>query len=232
MSASEVVGSVAELWRFPVKSMGGERLEEADITEQGVLGDRAYALIEVDTGKVVSAKSVKRFPNLLNCKASFVEPPKAGGDIPPSQLLLADGATLRSDQAGIDRTLSSYFKRNVTLRRSAPEDFTVDQYHPDIDGADPGGNKDAVVSQKLGSALFAALGMQSAVPVGSFLDVFPMSVLTSSTLARLAELRPQPRTWTQLIEAKFARRRAERKQRTSRRACRNGWRCGGSSSAY
>ena len=46
MSGSEVVGSVAELWRFPVKSMGGERLEEADITEQGVFGDRTYALID------------------------------------------------------------------------------------------------------------------------------------------------------------------------------------------
>jgi uncharacterized protein len=50
-----------------------------------------------------------------------------------------------------------------------------------------------VVPQKLGSALFASLGMESPVPVGSFLDVFPMSVLTSSTLARLTELQPQIR---------------------------------------
>ncbi len=193
MSGSEVVGSVVELWRFPVKSMGGERLEEADITERGVLGDRAYALIETDTGKVVSAKSAKRFPDLLNCKARFVEPPKKGDAIPPVQISLPDGTTLRSDEEGTDGTLSLYFKRNVTLRRSAPEDFTIDQYHPDVEGADPGGNKDAVVSQKLGSALFAALGMDSPVPVGSFLDVFPMSVLTSSTLARLTELRPGTR---------------------------------------
>lgn len=191
MGASEIVGSVAELWRFPVKSMGGELLQEADITEQGVLGDRAYALVETDTGKVVSAKSVRLYPELLKCKASFVEPPRDGSGTPPVRITLPDGTTLRSDAAGTDRALSSYFKRNVALRQSAPEDFTIDQYHPDVVGADPGGNKDTVVQQKLGSALFAAIGMDSPVPVGSFLDVFPMSVLTSSTLARLTELRPQ-----------------------------------------
>lgn len=157
------------------------------------MGDRAYALVETDTGKVVSAKSVRLFPDLLKCKARFVEPPRNGGNVPPVQITLPDGTALRSDAAGTDSALSSYFKRNVALRRSAPEDFTIDQYHPDVEGADPGGNKDAVVPQKLGAALFAVLGMESPVPVGSFLDVFPTSVLTSSTLARLTELRPQTR---------------------------------------
>jgi uncharacterized protein len=83
MAISEDVGSVATLWRFPVKSMGGEQLRDAAVTERGVLGDRAYALIDKDTGKVVSAKSVKLFPNLLDCKATFVEPPRPGGDLPP-----------------------------------------------------------------------------------------------------------------------------------------------------
>jgi uncharacterized protein len=59
-----IVGSVAELWRFPVKSMKGEQLQEVTVTEQGVLGDRAYALIDGETGKVVSAKSVKLFPDI------------------------------------------------------------------------------------------------------------------------------------------------------------------------
>jgi uncharacterized protein YcbX len=193
MASGEVVGSVAELWRFPVKSMRGEQLQEAAVTEGGVLGDRAYALIETDTGKVVSAKSVKQFPDLLNCKADFVEPPQKDGDTPPVQISLPDGTVLRSDSLGVDRALSMYFKRNVALRRSAPEDFTIDQYHPDVEGADPGGNRDTVVPQKLGSALFASLGMESPVPVGSFFDVFPMSVLTSSTLARLSELQPEVR---------------------------------------
>jgi uncharacterized protein YcbX len=81
----------------------------------------------------------------------------------------------------------------VKLARVAPEDFTIDQYHPDIEGADPGGNRDIVVDQKLGAALFAALGAPSPVPQGSFLDVFPVSVMSSSTLARLNESAPNSR---------------------------------------
>src|SRR6266404_3568145 len=71
METSGVVGSIAGLWRFPVKSMRGEQLEEAGLTERGLVGDRAYALIDTDTGKVVSAKSVRLFPDLLGCRACF-----------------------------------------------------------------------------------------------------------------------------------------------------------------
>lgn len=193
MANGEAVGSIAELWRFPVKSMQGERHQEVEVTTRGVLGDRAYALIDRDTGKVVSAKSVKLFPHLSDCRAAFVEPPRREGAMPPVLISLPDGTSVRSDAADVDRTLSAYFGRNVTLGRAAPEDFTIDQYHPDVEGADPGGHRDTVVAQKLGSALFAAVGMDSPVPVGSFLDVFPLSVMTTSTLARLSELRPQSR---------------------------------------
>ena len=58
------------------------------------------------------------------------------------------------------------------LRRRAPRGISVDDVR---------------------EALFAELGMESPVPVGSFFDVFPLSVLTTSTLARLSELRPQSR---------------------------------------
>ena len=77
MATTGVVGSVAGLWRFPVKSMRGERLEQADLLERGLVGDRAYALIDTDTGKVVSAKSVRLFPDLFSVSATFVEPPRA-----------------------------------------------------------------------------------------------------------------------------------------------------------
>ena len=125
MAISGDVGSVATLWRFPVKSMGGEQLQDVEVTERGVLGDRAYALIDKDTGKVVSAKSVRLFPNLLDCKAAFVEPPRRGGDLPAVQILFPDGTTVRSDSGEVDRVLSVYFKRNVTLGRAAPDDFTT-----------------------------------------------------------------------------------------------------------
>ena len=56
------VGRVAELWRYPVKSMLGERRNQLSITTRGALGDRAWALREIATGRIASAK---RFPQLL-----------------------------------------------------------------------------------------------------------------------------------------------------------------------
>src|SRR5262245_59298246 len=161
MATNEIVGSVAGLWRFPVKSMKGERIERAVLTGRGIVGDRAYALIDTDTGKVVSAKSARSFPDLLGCQAAFVEPPQTGRELPHVQITLPDGAIVTSNSADCDRTLSSYFGRNVTLARTAPEDYTIDQYHPDIEGAAPASQRDMVVEQKLGSALFAQLGLPS-----------------------------------------------------------------------
>ena len=112
---------------------------------------------------------------------------------PPVKISLPDGTSVMSDSGDADRMLSAFFARNVTLAKAAPDDFTIDQYHPDVEGADPGGNRDTVVAAKLGSALFAELGMDSPVAVGSFFDVFPMSVVTTSTLSHLNELQPESR---------------------------------------
>ncbi len=107
MAASEVVGSVAGLWRFPVKSMRGERLEHAELTGRGLVGDRAYALIDADTGKVVSAKSVRLFPDLLTYRAAFVEPPRSAGDLPPVRIALPDGRAITSDSHDVDGQVSA-----------------------------------------------------------------------------------------------------------------------------
>ncbi len=191
MTTTGVVGSVAGLCRFPVKSMRGERLEQAELSERGLLGDRAYALIDADTGKVVSAKSVRLFPDLLSCRAAFVEPPQSGRELPPVRIKLPDGVEVVSDSGDVDRMLSACFGRSVMLARTAPDDFTIDQYHPDVEDIDPAGYRDTVIEQKLGSAFFAEAGLTSPVPVGSFFDLFPVSVLTTSTLEQLNELRPQ-----------------------------------------
>jgi uncharacterized protein YcbX len=57
---SDLAGTVATVWRYPVKSMRGEELNAADINTQGMVGDRGYAVIDVETGKVASAKHPKK----------------------------------------------------------------------------------------------------------------------------------------------------------------------------
>ncbi len=190
MATNTTVGNVARLWMFPVKSMRGERIEQGEFTERGLVGDRAYALVDTDTGKVVSAKSVRLFPDLFGCRAAFVEPPRLDGELPPVRITLSDGTSVTSESSDVDRVLSAFFRRDVTLARAAPDDFTIDQYHPDVEDADPAGYRDTVVEQKLGSAFFAEAGLPSPVSVGSFFDLFPVSVLTTSTLDQLSELQP------------------------------------------
>jgi uncharacterized protein YcbX len=190
MKTNEKVGSVAGIWLFPVKSMQGQRLGSGEFTERGLVGDRAYAIIDSETGKVASAKSVRLFPELFKCKAAFVEPPRLNSELPPVQITLPDGATVNSDSGDADNVLSEFFGREVILASAAPDDFTIDQYHPNVDDADPAGHRDEIVEQKLGSAFFDEAGVPSPVPVGAFFDLFPLTVLTTSTLDKLSGIKP------------------------------------------
>ncbi|MCW3064278.1 MAG: hypothetical protein JWN32_1450 [Solirubrobacterales bacterium] len=173
--------------------MLGEQLDAVDLSEGGIVGDRAYALRDSATGKVASAKHPKLWPNLLACRAAFVEPPPPDGELPPVRIELADGNSVSSDAAGVDAVLSRFFGRDVELVRAAQNGYTIDQYHPDEDDYDPDGHRDEVVEARLGAAFFNERGLPSAVPEGSFFDLFPLSVLTTSTLDQLGELEPQSR---------------------------------------
>jgi uncharacterized protein YcbX len=191
MNSSEPLGTVRALWRFPVKSMLGENLAAADVSEAGVIGDRAYAIRDRETGKVASAKHSKLWPNLLACRAAFVEPPQPGDELPPVRIELADGSSVLSDAPDADAVLSRFFGREVELAHAAQNGYTIDQYHPDEENYDPDGHRDEVVEARLGAAFFNERGLPSAVPEDSFFDLFPLSVLTTATLDQLGELEPQ-----------------------------------------
>jgi uncharacterized protein YcbX len=193
MNSSEPVGTVRALWRFPVKSMLGEEVDAADLTEGGIVGDRAYAIRDRETGKVASAKHSKRWPNLLDCRAAFVEPPGTGDELPPVRIELADGNSVLSDAGDVDAVLSRFFGRDVELACAAQNGYTIDQYHPDLENYDPDGHRDEVVEAQLGAAFFNERGLPSAVPEDSFFDLYPLSVLTTSTLDQLGNLEPQSR---------------------------------------
>ena len=193
MNPNEAVGTVSAVWRFPVKSMVGEQLDAAELSEGGIVGDRAFAVRDTETGKIASAKHPKQWPNLLACRAQFVEPPRPGEEPPPVRIDLADGTSVMSDAADVDAVLSRFFGRDVELARAAQNGFTIDQYHPDEANFDPEGHHDEVVEAQLGAAFFNARGLPSAVPESSFFDLFPLSVLTTSTMDRLGELEPQSR---------------------------------------
>jgi uncharacterized protein len=193
MNSSETVGTVCTLWRFPVKSMLGEQVDVVEVGEGGIVGDRAYAVRDRQTGKVASAKNPKAWPGLFACRAAFIEPPRPGDELPPVRIDLADGDSVLSDAPDVGAVLSRFFGRDVELARAARHGYTIDQYHPDEENYDPDGHRDEVVESRLGAAFFIERGLPSAVPEGSFFDLFPLSVLTTSSLEQLGEFEPQSR---------------------------------------
>lgn len=109
------IGSVLEIWRFPVKSMCGERVDATVIGERGVHGDRLWAVRDLDKNVLTNAKNI---PALLMCSARFVSepPPDVGpGSIPPVEITFPDGTTARSSDADVDAKLSAFLGRRVTL---------------------------------------------------------------------------------------------------------------------
>src|SRR6058998_379934 len=110
------VGSVVSLWHYPEKSMMGEELNATEVTERGLLGDRAYALGDRSDGKVATAKHPRKWPRLFDFRATFIEPARAAAKIPPVRIALPDGTTVTSDQGDLNQILSKALKREVTLR--------------------------------------------------------------------------------------------------------------------
>jgi len=176
-SATEMdVGSVGSLWRYPVKSMMGEELNAIAVTERGLLGDRAYALMDPSTRKVVSAKNPRKWSNLFEFSAAYTEPPRLGEKFPPVQITLPENTIVTTGQSDIDQTLSAALSREVTLSASAPETPTLEEYWPDVEGLD---HKETVTEEDM--------------PPETFFDFAVIHVLTTATIERLRELYPEGR---------------------------------------
>src|SRR5438270_13975951 len=109
------IGLVASLFRYPVKSMMGEELNATDITQRGLLGDRVYAVVDSSDGKVGSAKNPRKWPNLFDFRATFIEPPHPGVKIPAVRITLPDGTMITNEQSDLNHILSNALHREVTL---------------------------------------------------------------------------------------------------------------------
>lgn len=105
--AQTAIGSIVSIWRYPVKSMLGEELNSSYVTERGLVGDRAYALIDKETGKVASAKNPRKWEKLFDFHSVFLGLPQVAENIPPVRITLPNGAQIFSDQdENVDHTLS------------------------------------------------------------------------------------------------------------------------------
>ena len=113
----ESAGRVIALWRYPVKSMLGERLDEVLLGPGGVEGDRQIALRDAGTGHVLSAK---KFSVLLRARAES----RNGG----VRITLPDGNSIALDDLETPALLAAWLGREVQIARAdgGPERPTIE----------------------------------------------------------------------------------------------------------
>ncbi|MCL7459559.1 MOSC N-terminal beta barrel domain-containing protein [Micromonospora echinofusca] len=163
-----MTGRLAQLWRYPVKSMLGERLPAADVGPAGVAGDRRLALRHRGTGRVASAKHPRLWRGLLALHATGAAPG-------PVRITLPDGRAVSSVDPDVDDVLSRVLDAPVTLIDRPPAGAVLDR-------ADP----DAVLAAGLTAEVPVDASPLGAAAPGTFFDFAPVHLVTTATLARVA----------------------------------------------
>ena len=184
--------TVVGLNRYPVKSMLGETLSEIDVTTVGFLGDRAYAVVDVSTGKIASAKHPAKWSQLLQVQAAFVDAVQLGRSLPPVAMTFPDGVVVRSDDGNVNEMLSAYLGREVTLADTTPEGPVFEEVWPaDVEGLAPEEfiSSTSTTTTPEGDAI-SDLALAMAAPPGTFFDLSTLHLMTTSTLAALRAAGP------------------------------------------
>lgn len=172
------IGIVKELFRYPVKSMLGERLERLEIGERGVIGDRAWALRECINGKIVSAK---KFAQMLDCRATYETPP-IDGESAPIKIQLPDGRVLHAADADASAQLSAVLGREIAIERAQASQHTRA-------GIDPGTIfGDVPIENVMPQLTRATMPDSFSLVNGTLFDSATMHVLATGTLAHMRTL--------------------------------------------
>lgn len=183
---------VSALWRYPVKSMIGEPLELARLDTDGVRGDRGWAVRDEDGDFIADAR---RNPALLGLRPRYIRPVTPAEPVPPVEITLPDGRTVRSTDAGVHDEITKVLGRAATLRarrpasdeayyrRNPPEDGDWVRFLEELFGVDTGAEVPDL------NLLPDALWTNQTMP-GTHYDAFPLHVLTDRSLESLRKLSP------------------------------------------
>ena len=169
--------------------MLGEQPAAVDIVETGIVGDRAWGLVDVETGKVASAKHPGVWLAMLGLRATYDGPVGTSGSTVPV-IELPDGSSVRSDDPDVDARLSTALGRSVHLASEVPKDASYDEEWPEVEGIAP---LEFIASTRTGRT---ASGRElSSLPVGmltpgTFQDVAPLTLMTTASLRAARALHP------------------------------------------
>ena len=187
------IGQVSALWRYPVKSLGGEQVEQVDVGPRGLLGDRLWAVRDLERDVTASAR---RIPALLTATARYVNPvaSDAGpGNAPEVEITFPDGNVLSSSDDGVHAKLSELAGRDVRLTALPPADDTSlhrlsRQERSDMSAASLRTDFGVAEDEKLPDvSMFRMSDLATfarySTPPGMFVDLAPVHVMSQTSLA-------------------------------------------------
>ncbi|MFC8359423.1 MOSC domain-containing protein [Streptomyces griseorubiginosus] len=171
------MGSVAALYRYPVKSMLGEAVSTVAVTESGFRGDRTYAVLD-GTGAVGSAKHPRKWGALLRCRSRW-------DDRGSARIVLPDGTALPAEDPELDVRLSELLGREIFLSAVAPEHGRLERAVPAYEGGVPDVVRESASVDATGTVITTG-----GVAPGTFFDFGRVHLLTTASLARMREVHP------------------------------------------
>lgn len=153
---------VAAIHRHPVKSLRGEAVTTAVVTADGLEGDRAWGIQDVDTGRILTGR---REPSLLLAEARLQD------DGSP-EIELPTGETCAGPGPATDAALSGWLGRPVRLIAATTEPPSTAEYFADAtDDTSP--------------------AIEWTMPAGRFVDAMPVLLLTTASLRKGRSLHPE-----------------------------------------
>lgn len=189
--------TVREIWRFPVKSMAGERIDEARVGRLGIYGDRGWAVRDDARGVIRSARYI---PRLLLCSARYL-PGTDAGLVPHVAITLPDGDVVHSDDPRVNQRLSDAIGRKLTLLSLRPETETEHLKQSDhwmvtdnmeselrmlfgLEDDEPLPDMSMIPPEKMAELT------QFAAPRGTYFDSYPISIMPLATIRHLRNRLP------------------------------------------
>ncbi len=171
------VGTIHELWRYPVKSMLGTTVNEILITEHGARGDRAWALRDEESGRIASAK---KFPRLLEFRAMYeIEPTRDK----PGRVWIEtpDGQAIDPEDPDASRLISNILGHTLQLENQALEDEKTNIDRKTVFG-------DVPVSEMKPDWTPETMPDYFQLMKNSFFEIGPLFVLASGSVEHLLKL--------------------------------------------
>jgi uncharacterized protein YcbX len=181
---------VDQLWQYPVKSMVGTTVASADLVPTGIVGDRTWAVRDQVRGGIRGGKVLG---GLMQLSARYAAPAATGGSV---VITLPDGSTVTTDDPDVDARVSAAIDHEVVLESLRPADDLDhyrrgEAYHDDLmdELRSIFGREEDEPLPDLSQFPPEIIEFES--PPGTYYDVHPLLLMSTSALHSLAAALPE-----------------------------------------